>query len=101
MKSVLAIRHVAFEDLDAFAPVLAERGYAIRYLEAGYDDLAALDPLADELLVVLGGPIGVYEDGAYRPSSAWPAVSAMTREIEPLSFFEIYGNLPSADEAIE
>ncbi len=35
MKTVLAIRHVAFEDLGSFAPVLAERGYAIRYLEAG------------------------------------------------------------------
>jgi GMP synthase (glutamine-hydrolysing) len=65
MKSVLAIRHVAFEDLDGFAPVLAGRGYDIRYQEAGYDDLAALDPLADDLLVALGGPIGVYENEAY------------------------------------
>ena len=45
MKTVLTIRHVAFEDLDAFTPVLAERGYAVRYLEAGYDDLAALEHL--------------------------------------------------------
>ena len=65
MKTVLAIRHIAFEDLDAFAPVLTGRGYALRYLDAGYDDLAALDPLADDLWVVLGGPIGVYEDEAY------------------------------------
>ena len=65
MKSVLAIRHVAFEDLDGFAPVLAGRGYDIRYRDAGYDDLAALDPLANDLLVVLGGPIGVYENEAY------------------------------------
>ncbi|MBK8753304.1 MAG: glutamine amidotransferase [Candidatus Competibacteraceae bacterium] len=65
MKTVLAVRHVAFEDLDSFAPVLAERGYAIRYAEAGYDDLTVLNPLADDLLVVLGGPIGVYEDAAY------------------------------------
>jgi GMP synthase (glutamine-hydrolysing) len=65
MKTVLAIRHVAFEDLDSFAPALIERGYAIRYAEAGYDDLTVLDPLADDLLVVLGGPIGVYEDAAY------------------------------------
>lgn len=65
MKTVLALRHVAFEDLGGFAPVLAERGYAIRYGEAGYDDLALVDPLADDLLVVLGGPIGVYEDEAY------------------------------------
>ncbi|MFO1371566.1 MAG: glutamine amidotransferase [Candidatus Competibacteraceae bacterium] len=65
MKTVLAIRHVAFEDLGSFAPVLTERGYAIRYLEAGYDDLAALNPLTDDLVVMLGGPIGVYEDEAY------------------------------------
>ncbi len=65
MKTVLAIRHVAFEDLDHFAPLLTERGYAIRYCEAGYDDLTALDPSSDDLLVVLGGPIGVYEDEAY------------------------------------
>ena len=65
MKSVLAIRHIAFEDLDAFTPVLTERGYTLRYLEAGYDELTALDPLADDLWVVLGGPIGVYENAAY------------------------------------
>lgn len=65
MKTALAIRHIAFEDLDSFAGLLAERGYAIRYLDAGYDDLTALNPLADDLLIVLGGPIGVYEDAAY------------------------------------
>jgi GMP synthase (glutamine-hydrolysing) len=65
MKTVLAIRHVAFEDLGGFAPVLTERGYAIQYLEAGWDDLTTLDPLAADLLVVLGGPIGVYEEEAY------------------------------------
>ena len=65
MKTVLALRHVAFEDLGSFAPVLVERGYVLRFLDAGYDDLAQVDPLADDLLVVLGGPIGVYEDKAY------------------------------------
>lgn len=65
MNTILALRHVAFEDLDRFAPLLTERGYAIRYVEAGYDDLAGLDPLADELWIVLGGPIGVYEQDAY------------------------------------
>lgn len=65
MKTILALRHVAFEDLGSFAPVLTERGYAIRYTEAGHDDLTKIDPLADDLLVVLGGPIGVYEDEAY------------------------------------
>jgi GMP synthase (glutamine-hydrolysing) len=65
MKTVLALRHVAFEDLDCFAAPLVARGYTLRYQDAGYDDLAVLDPLADDLLVVLGGPIGVYENAAY------------------------------------
>lgn len=65
MKTVFALRHVAFEDLDGFAPVLAERGYAIRYAEAGYDALEQVDPLAGDLWIVLGGPIGVYEEEAY------------------------------------
>jgi GMP synthase (glutamine-hydrolysing) len=65
MKTVLALRHVVFEDLDSFAPLLTGRGYAIRYVEAGYDDLVALDPLTDDLWVVLGGPVGVFEQDAY------------------------------------
>lgn len=65
MKTALAIRHVAFEDLGSFAPVLAARGFRLCYLEAGVDDLARLDSLAPELLIVLGGPIGAYEEGSY------------------------------------
>jgi len=61
MMTVVALRHVAFEDLGTLAPILRERGATIRYLEAGCDDLSQLDPLAAELLVVLGGPIGVNE----------------------------------------
>lgn len=65
MKTVCVLRHVAFEDLDHFAPALIERGGAIRYLDAGQDDLTALDPLADDVWIVLGGPIGAYEEAAY------------------------------------
>jgi GMP synthase (glutamine-hydrolysing) len=64
-KTAVAIRHVAFEDLGAFAPVLAEHGYAVRYHDVGLDSVAALDPSADDLLVVLGGPIGAYEEDRY------------------------------------
>jgi hypothetical protein len=31
---VLAIRHIAFEDLGSFAPVLTKRGFDIDYVEA-------------------------------------------------------------------
>ncbi len=64
-KTCWAIRHVAFEDLGSFAPVLQGRGWTIRTLDAGVDDLAGLDPVAADLLVVLGGPIGAYEDDVY------------------------------------
>ena len=65
MQTALAIRHVAFEDLGTLGEVLARRGVAVAYAEAPLDDLAALDPLAPDLLVVLGGPIGAYEEEAY------------------------------------
>ena len=65
MKSVLAIRHVHFEGLGLLGDVLAEDGYQVDYVDAGVDDLAALDPLQADLLVVLGGPIGAYEQYLY------------------------------------
>ncbi len=65
MKSVLAIRHIHFEDLGTLAPLLHERGYEVSYVDAAMDDLAALDPLQPDLLVALGGPIGAFDDSTY------------------------------------
>lgn len=62
---VLAIRHVAFEDLGCFAPVLTELGYRICYLEAPSADLYNLDPLSPDLMVILGGPIGANDEADY------------------------------------
>jgi len=62
-KTVLAIRHVAFENLGAFEAPLAEAGYRIDYADAGLADIAALQQV--DLLAVLGGPIGAYEDDLY------------------------------------
>lgn len=64
-KQALAIRHVAFEDAGSFAAVLEQQGYALRYLEAGHDDLADIEAEAADLLLILGGPIGAYEDDIY------------------------------------
>jgi GMP synthase (glutamine-hydrolysing) len=65
MKRAVALRHVAFEDLDGFAPMLAARGYKVEYCEAPTDDLASPDLAQCDLLVVLGGPIGAYEEECY------------------------------------
>jgi len=65
MPLALAIRHIAFEDLGTFEDVLHEHGFAVRYVEAGVDDLSSLDVREPDLLVMLGGPIGAYEEAAY------------------------------------
>jgi GMP synthase (glutamine-hydrolysing) len=61
----LVISHVAFEDLGAFGPAIARRVGSVRLCEVGLEDVAALDPLVPDLVVVLGGPVGVYETGDY------------------------------------
>lgn len=65
MKTCIAIRHVAFEDLGSFAEVLEQRGFSVAYREAGVDDLAGIDAASPDLLVVLGGPIGACDEAAY------------------------------------
>jgi GMP synthase (glutamine-hydrolysing) len=61
-KSAVAIRHVAFEDLGSAAEVLEAHGYAAQYLEAAIDDLNGTRARDADLLVVLGGPIGAYDE---------------------------------------
>src|SRR5579863_914597 len=63
-KTAIAIRHVHFEDLGAYEPVLRDAGYAVRYFEAGVDDLTSI-PAATTLVIVLGAPIGAYEQDKY------------------------------------
>src|SRR5260370_28129490 len=65
MKTAIAIRHVHFEDLGSLEPALERAGYRIRYADCCIDDIAALDPVAPDLVVVLGAPIGAYEDEIY------------------------------------
>ena len=61
---VTVVQHLAFEDLGSFAQPLRDLGHVIQVVQAGVDDVAlAIDEA--ELLVVLGGPIGVYETDRY------------------------------------
>lgn len=64
-KSAVAIRHIQFEDLGLFEPVLTAAGYKVTYLDMDGDALSTLDALEPDLLIVLGGPVGVYEAEAY------------------------------------
>ena len=65
MPSTVALRHVPFETLGLLAPLLARRGHVVSYVDVPVDGLEHIDPQAPDLLVVLGGPIGVYENDDY------------------------------------
>ncbi len=64
-RQAVALRHVAFEDAGLIEAAAADAGLELDYVEVPRADLTRLDPLAPELLIVLGGPIGVYETGSY------------------------------------
>jgi GMP synthase (glutamine-hydrolysing) len=61
MKTLVAIRHVPFEDLGLFQHPALEAGFNVTYRDAGVDSL----DIACDLLVVMGGPISAYEEDKY------------------------------------
>lgn len=65
MKTALAIRHIAFEDLGHFAPILQEHGYALHTLNAGVASLNTDTMHNADLLILLGAPIGAFDEAQY------------------------------------
>jgi GMP synthase (glutamine-hydrolysing) len=65
MKNVLAIRHLGFEHLGVWHAALESRGFAIRYVDPARENLDAIDAAGPDLLVVLGAPIGAFDDELY------------------------------------
>lgn len=64
-RSAIAIRHVAFEDLGLLAPIMERAGWSVSFCDAPVDDLSDRAVRDADLLIVLGGPIGVYETDTY------------------------------------
>lgn len=65
MRTALAVRHVHFEDLGTFEPLLRARGYAVEYLDAALEPVTTERALAPDLLIVLGGPIAANDVSGY------------------------------------
>ena len=63
--TTLAITHVAFEDLGSLGIELAQAGFNIQVIDACTTNLRAIDALDHDLVVVLGGPVSVYEHDTY------------------------------------
>lgn len=64
-KTAYVLQHLAFEDLGVLEPILHQRGYAIRAFEAGTVPEIPSSPGNEDLLIVLGGPVGVYDEAQY------------------------------------
>jgi GMP synthase (glutamine-hydrolysing) len=65
MKTAAVIRHVHFEDLGTFEEPLTRAGYEFQYYDAGVHGLPATDPASTDLLIILGAPVGVYDEDKY------------------------------------
>lgn len=64
-KHALAIRHIHFENLGILEPVLKELDFNITYVEAPTTNLAAINAQDPALLIVLGAPIGAFDEETY------------------------------------
>ncbi|KAF0802360.1 glutamine amidotransferase [Alcanivorax xiamenensis] len=63
--TAVALRHLAFEDLGTLEPLLRDWGWRIQYRDIGVDTVEDLFDSPPDLLVVLGGPIGAFDDHLY------------------------------------
>ena len=61
MKSALVIRHASHEGLAGYRAPIEAAGYAIETVDVGDPRFGQLDLAHPDLLVLLGGPMGVYE----------------------------------------
>ncbi|MGB3865191.1 MAG: glutamine amidotransferase [Xanthobacteraceae bacterium] len=64
-RRAVALRHVAFEDLGLLAPLLARAGWDVTTFDAASADLDQPAIAGADLLIVLGGPIGVGDVADY------------------------------------
>jgi GMP synthase (glutamine-hydrolysing) len=65
INSTTVLRHVAFEDLGSLHTSVSAASRVMAMYEAPTDNLDALQFDPEDLLIVLGGPIGAYEDHRY------------------------------------
>lgn len=60
-REALVFQHADHITLGNFEPVLREHGYDIRIVDVTSESIRDIDPAAADLLIVLGGEMGVYE----------------------------------------
>jgi GMP synthase (glutamine-hydrolysing) len=65
MKTALVVRHTPYEGIAGFRAPVEAAGYAIDRIDVTDPAFPAADFVAPDLLVMMGGPMGVHEGAAY------------------------------------
>jgi len=65
MKSALIIRHVPYEGVAGYRDPIEAAGYAIDRIDVADPHFATLDLRQPDLLIMMGGPMGVYEQDSH------------------------------------
>lgn len=65
MKKGLIIRHVPFEGIAGFRQPVEDAGYALDRIDVTDPDFARVNFNTPDLLILMGGPMGVYERDAH------------------------------------
>ncbi|MGB4107525.1 MAG: glutamine amidotransferase [Alphaproteobacteria bacterium] len=65
MKTALVITHEKHEGPGQFGEILRARGFGIRVIFTPAESITDFDPLVPDFVLVMGGPMGVYEEDIY------------------------------------
>lgn len=65
MKTAVALQHLAFENSGLIENILAQRGYRLQNCDATLDNLTKIQIDKSDIVIILGGPIGVYDEKQY------------------------------------
>ena len=65
MATALLLRHLSFEHVGVWQHSLERRGFTITYCDAPREDLSRVDVDSPDLLIALGGPVGVHDGPLY------------------------------------
>ncbi len=64
-RTALVIRHVPYEGVAAYREPIEDAGYVIDRVDVADPGFAAVDLREPELVIMMGGPMGVYEQEAH------------------------------------
>ncbi len=80
MKTGLIVRHVPYEGIAGFRAPIEAAGYALERVDVADPEFAEVDFLTPDLLLLMGGPMGVYE----RETHPWIGceIARLTQRIE-------------------